>query len=170
MTLTISKLKGTNAVVIAEEVKKELEKYKGQKEAGLFLGRLLGSRIKQSQLPAVDIIVPVPLHPIRYRRRGFNQSKIIADGVAEILEKPVVENALLRMKYTSTQTRRNRYERWQNVEGIFVCPDLQQISFKHILLIDDVITTGATLEAAGNALLKSEGVKLSIASAAYTTT
>jgi ComF family protein len=145
-------------------------KYKGRKEAGIFLGQLIGSRLKENDILPIDFIVPVPLHPVRHRRRGFNQSRVIADGIASILDKPVNEKVLARVKYTSTQTRRGRFERWQNVEGIFACPDPEKVESKHILLVDDVITTGSTLEAAGSVLLKYKGVKLSIASAAYTTT
>jgi ComF family protein len=145
-------------------------KYKGRKEAGIFLGQLLGSRLKESNMLPVDIIVPVPLHPARLRRRGFNQSQIIAEGIASVLNTPVSDKALVRSKYTLTQTRKGRFERWQNVEGIFRCPDPKKVESKHVLLVDDVVTTGSTLEAAGSALLKFEGVRLSVATAAYTTT
>jgi ComF family protein len=142
-------------------------KYKGRKEAGIFLGHLLGSRIKVSNMPQIDFILPVPLHPARLRRRGYNQSRIIAEGIAEVLNVPVNDKALKRIHYTSTQTRRGRYERWQNVEGIFNCPDPLLVESKHILLVDDVITTGSTLEAAGTPLLKCKNVRISVAAAAY---
>jgi ComF family protein len=144
-------------------------KYKGRKEAGLFLGELIGSRLMVSDLPPIDMIVPVPLHAARLRRRGYNQSTLIAEGIASILNKPLYEKALRRSKYTSTQTRRGRYERWKNVEGLFFCPDPIDIVNKHLLLVDDVVTTGSTLEAAGSSLLKYSGVRLSIATAAYAT-
>jgi ComF family protein len=145
-------------------------KYKGRKEAGVFLGELIGSRLLESDMKAVDLIVPVPLHPARLRRRGFNQSTIIAEGIASVLNKPLHEKALRRSKYTSTQTRRGRYERWKNVEGLFICPSSAAVENKHVLLVDDVVTTGSTLEAAGSELLKCDGVRLSIATAAYATT
>lgn len=145
-------------------------KYKGRKEAGIFLGQLLGSRIAESNMPAIDLIVPVPLHPARLRRRGYNQSTIIAEGIASVLNKPIHDKALRRIKYTSTQTRRGRYDRWKNVEGLFECSNPHSIENKHILLVDDVVTTGSTLEAAGSSLLKHEGVRLSVATAAYATT
>jgi len=145
-------------------------KYHGRKEAGMFLGRLIGSRLVESNLPPIDMIVPVPLHPSRMRRRGFNQSEVIASGIAEILDKPVNSKVLRRVKNTATQTRKGRFERWKNVEGIFHCPDPGKVESKHILLVDDVVTTGSTLEAAGSALLNCGNVKISVATAAYATT
>jgi ComF family protein len=144
-------------------------KYKGRKDAGEFLGQLMGSRLLDCQFPSVDMIVPVPLHNARLRRRGFNQSTILAQGISSVIQKPVNENVLRRTKYTSTQTKRGRYERWKNVEGLFTCPEPLPIENKHILLVDDVVTTGSTLEAAGSSLLQHKGVRISIATAAYAT-
>jgi ComF family protein len=143
-------------------------KYKGKKEAGYFLGRLLGSRIQKSNLKIPDYIIPVPLHPSKQRRRGYNQSAILARGVSEILGIPVLENTLKRTSHTQTQTQKGRFERWQNVEAVFECREVQKLKNKHVLLIDDVVTTGATLEAAGSRLLEIEGLTLSLATAAYT--
>jgi ComF family protein len=145
-------------------------KYKGCTEAGIFLGRLIGSRLKENDLTTFDLIVPVPLHRARLRRRGFNQSQVIAEGIAEIIGKPVHGNVLQRNKHTSTQTRKGRFDRWKNVEDIFHCLDPVWVESKHILLVDDVVTTGSTLEAAGTALMKCRGVKISVATAAYATT
>jgi ComF family protein len=144
-------------------------KYHGRKDAGLFLGRLMGARLKEACLPSVDMIVPVPLHPVRMRRRGYNQSQVIAEGIAEVLKVPVQPKSLCRVRYTATQTRKNRFDRWKNVEGIFHCPDPVMVESKHILLVDDVITTGSTLEAAGATLLRISGVKISVVTAAYAT-
>lgn len=142
-------------------------KYKGYKEIGLFLGELLGSRLLSTSFNEIDLIVPIPLHLGKLHSRGFNQSEVFGQGIARVLNKPVVDGALKRKIFTSTQTRKGRFDRWKNVEGIFevVNPDL--LKNKHILLIDDVVTTGATLEAAGNEILKVEGTKLSIATLAY---
>ena len=145
-------------------------KYQDRKENGVFLGKLIGSRLKESGFDFIDIIIPVPLHKAKFRRRGFNQSSVIAHGISGILNKPLIEDILFRNTYTATQTRKGRYERWKNVEGIFECRNSEKVEHKHILLIDDVVTTGATLEAAGSALLKIPGVRLSIATAAYSTT
>jgi ComF family protein len=142
-------------------------KYNGRKEAGLFLGKLMGSRIRESIMPAVDYIIPVPLHRTKLRRRGFNQSAVLAQGISSVIGAPVIENALVRRSFSSTQTRKGRFERWQNVEGIFECRNTNQLCNKHLLLVDDVVTTGATLEAAGSILLEIEGSELSVAAAAY---
>lgn len=145
-------------------------KYQGRKEIGIFLGKLIGSRIKESDFKQIpEVIIPVPLHKVKLRRRGFNQSALIAKGISEILNIPVREDVLIRKSFTSTQTRKGRYERWQNVEGIFNCINPEIIENKHILLVDDVVTTGATLEAAGSCLTKVTGTKLTIAAAAYST-
>ncbi len=143
-------------------------KYNGRKEIGKFLGNLIGSRLKESDFELPDIIIPVPLHKAKFRRRGFNQSTVIAKGISDILNIPVTENVLFRKIFTTTQTRKGRYERWQNVEDIFETKILESVKNKHILLIDDIVTTGATFEAAGRCLLKIPGVTLSLAAAAYT--
>lgn len=142
-------------------------KYKGKKEAGLYLGKLIGSRIKEKSNVNIDCVVPVPLHKSKQRRRGYNQSALLAEGVAAVLKVPVVEDVLFRKKQTSTQTRKGRFERWQNVENRFGTKKKDKLESKHVLLVDDVLTTGATLEAAGSVLLEIEGLRLSVATAAY---
>lgn len=143
-------------------------KYKGREDAGLFLGKLLGSALNESTFSSIDCIIPIPLHPAKLRRRGFNQSQIIAHGIAEVLGIEVHANMLNRKIFSQTQTRRKRYDRWKNVEGIFGCNYPEKIRNKHILLVDDVITTGATMEAAGSAIRETENIRISIAAAAYT--
>jgi ComF family protein len=143
-------------------------KYQGRKDVGLFLGKLLGSAILSSSLSSIDYIVPVPLHRAKLHRRGFNQSQIIAEGVGEMLGVEVLTDILSRKVYTPTQTLRKRYDRWKNVEGIFECKHQDIINRKHILLIDDVITTGATMEAAGSVLYSAGDVLLSVAAVCYT--
>ncbi|MBN1950848.1 MAG: ComF family protein [Bacteroidales bacterium] len=142
-------------------------KYKGKKEAGIFLGKLMGARILESRSGSIDCIVPVPLHKSRLRRRGYNQSAILAAGISPMLNIPVVEDVLIRKKHTATQTRKGRFERWQNVEDRFECRKASTLENKHVLLVDDVVTTGATLEAAGSCLLAIPGLTLSVATAAY---
>ena len=115
----------------------------------------------------VDVIMPVPLHPKKEKKRGYNQSEWIARGMAEILDKPVDVKTLYRQVFTLTQTKRNRYERWQNVENVFGLNNPETLTGKHILLVDDVVTTGATLEACAIHLLKQTGTKVSIATLAY---
>jgi ComF family protein len=142
-------------------------KYFGHQEIGIFLGEMLGSRLENTDFKKIDLIIPIPLHASKMRKRGFNQSEIFGYGIAKSLCKPIFGNALKRKIFTSTQTRKGRYQRWQNVEGIFKVTDPEKLKNKHILLIDDVVTTGATLEAAGNAILKIEGTSLSIATLAF---
>ena len=116
----------------------------------------------------IDALVPLPLFAARQKKRGYNQSAVLCDGMAGIMMLPVINNAVIRLSATETQTRKNRIERWQNMEGKFELVNAAGINGKHILLVDDVITTGATLEACGHELLKAEGVQLSIATLAYT--
>lgn len=143
-------------------------KYNGIKEIGYELGKIYGTSLNSSGfLDDIDIIIPVPLHPSKKRIRGFNQSEIICEGMAEACGKPVETSALIRIKSTSTQTKRSRYERWTNVEGIFSVTDPQLIMGKHILLVDDVITTGSTIESCVNELNKTEGVAVSVAALAF---
>ncbi|QIA06749.1 ComF family protein [Draconibacterium halophilum] len=143
-------------------------KYKGLKELGSETGKKFGYQLLESPgFAEIDVIMPVPLHPRKEKKRGFNQSEWIASGIAEVLKKPVDTNTLYRRVFTSTQTKRNRYERWQNVENVFGLNHPKQIENKHVLLIDDVVTTGATLEACAIHLLKQPGTKVSIATLAY---
>jgi len=144
-------------------------KYKGHKEIGLFLGEELGKEIsKISGAERLDYIIPVPLHPKKKKKRGFNQSEIIAEGIAKHLSAEVNCNILRRKAFSSTQTRKSKFERWQNVESIFELKNPQLIKNKHLLLVDDVITTGATLEACVRCLLEVEGIEVSVGALAYT--
>lgn len=143
-------------------------KYKGLKELGFETGWRLGLVLfNDEKFNSVDIIVPVPLHPKKQRKRGFNQSNWIGNGISEAMNKPVSAENLFRKTYTSTQTKKNRFERWQNVEGIFGVRNQDEFTGKHILLVDDVVTTGSTLEACVYQLLKLENTKVSIAALAF---
>jgi ComF family protein len=142
-------------------------KYKGIRDIGFELGKIYGLALSRSDfLDGVDIIIPVPLHSSKKRLRGFNQSDIISNGLSEATGLPVDKASLKRITITETQTRKSRYERWINVEGIFNISDDTNIKGKHILLVDDVITTGSTIESCANELLKTEGVKVSVAALA----
>jgi len=144
-------------------------KYKGNREIGILLGELFGLKLKESALyESIDLIVPVPLHPIKYRRRGYNQSEMIARGIASSFERGLDTKNLYRKDYTSTQTRKSRFQRWENVKDIFDIKNPSGFQGKHILLIDDVITTGSTLEACATSLLQVQHVKISLAALAYT--
>ncbi len=143
-------------------------KYNGMKELARTLGRHFGADLFIApHFSSVDCIIPVPLHPRKHKKRGYNQCDWIAFGLSDILTRPVIANNLKRIRNTDTQTRKNRYERWENVEGIFETVNTEELKHRHVLLIDDVLTTGATLEAAATALLKVEGVKVSIATLAF---
>jgi len=144
-----------------------LMKYRGRKEIGFALGRIYGSYLHDSSfMDGIDILVAVPLHPDRLKKRGYNQSEYIARGISEVTGVPVAEKVLYRVSATNTQTRRGRFERWENVEGLFAVVDEKQIEDKHVLIVDDVITTGSTLEACANALQKGGKTRVSVVSLA----
>jgi ComF family protein len=143
-------------------------KYKGIREVGPELGRIYARTLKSSGfLNDIDLIIPVPLHPSKKRQRGFNQSDLISLGISEVSGIPMESELLVRKTVTKTQTRKTRYDRWINVEDIFRVTDQDRIENMHILLVDDVITTGSTLEACASELLKVENVKVSVAALAY---
>ncbi|MBC7616293.1 MAG: ComF family protein [Pedobacter sp.] len=143
-------------------------KYNGKTEVGHHLGNLLGEKLVLSvNYKAIDYIIPVPLHPKKERTRGYNQSVCIADGIAEVLAVPVHKTLLVRKKITETQTRKSRFIRYENMLSVFELLEPEQLINKHVLLVDDVITTGATLEACGNSLIAGGIKKLSIAGIAF---
>lgn len=142
-------------------------KYKGKKDLGYYLGTLMGNAIQQANWNEIDLIVPVPLNRKKAVKRGFNQAKILADGISKVLQIPVAEVAVVRSKFTETQTRKSRIGRWQNVEDVFELGNTDGLENKRVLLVDDVVTTGATLEACGQILLKIPGLRLSIGALAY---
>lgn len=142
-------------------------KYKGQKELGIELGRMAGGEIKDSIFSEIDIIIPVPLHKARKRERGYNQSEMIAEGLSETMEKEYKTDILLRHVYTQTQTKKTLEERRKNVGSAFKINNEDYIIGKHILLVDDVVTTGSTLIACANELLKIKDVTVSVFAVAY---
>ena len=136
------------------------------------LGEWFGSELADSGLYAdVDIVVPVPLHWFKRLWRGYNQSEYIADGIAAALGVGVDRHSVIRRVNNPSQTRNTANQRWENVEGIFGVCNPERLRGKHILLVDDVFTTGATMISCGNAILKAVGpddVRLSIATLATT--
>jgi ComF family protein len=142
-------------------------KYRGNTDLGLQLGKFMGAGLLQSGRFIVDALVPLPLFASKEKRRGFNQATILCDGIAGMLKVPVLTGIISRSAYTDTQTKKGRIDRWLNLEGKFVINDPSIITGKHVLLIDDVVTTGATLEACGSELLNVPGVQLSIATLCY---
>ena len=142
-------------------------KYKGQKEVGVKVGSLYGSDLKQDpHYKDVSIIIPVPLHPDKEKKRGYNQSEMFALGLAQSMEIPCESKILVRNFASETQTKKSKYKRWENVKSIFELQDKERLKDKHILLVDDVITTGATIEACAQHLLSVPGTKVSIAAIA----
>ena len=144
-------------------------KYKGNTSLGFFLGALLGRDIASSKMyDGINYILPVPLHPKKERQRGFNQSEIIARGIASSTFVLCSKELLIRKQETTTQTRKSRFNRWQNVSEVFDTPNPAALEGKGILLVDDVITTGSTLEACTAKLLAIKGVRVWIATLAIT--
>jgi ComF family protein len=144
-------------------------KYKGKYNIGLRLGEELGVCLDNSSLYSdISMLVPVPLHPAKERMRGYNQSEYIAYGISNIMNLPIEKRNLIRTKYTQTQTRKSTAERWENVKSVFDVRDKSRLNGEHILLIDDVITTGSTIESCASTILNSCTCKVSIASIGYT--
>ncbi len=137
-------------------------KYHGQKEMGRMLGKETGKRLRNSRFGEIDLIVPVPLHPKKLRKRGYNQSEWIAMGIAEAMQRPTDTRTLVRRSAAGSQTRKRRFDRWENVDSGFGLTDSTVFAGKHILLVDDVITTGATLEACIRAVRTSPDAKVSV--------
>lgn len=138
-------------------------KYKQNPDIGYFMGKLSGDNIKGSDfISSVDLLVPVPLHPKRQRERGYNQSLKICEGLSVITGIPVDTETLVRTVNNPSQTKNSRFDRWTNVEDIFSLADRDTFGNKHILLVDDVITTGSTIESCAKEILKSDESKISI--------
>jgi Predicted amidophosphoribosyltransferases len=128
----------------------------------------MGEALAQAgRFEQVDALVPLPLYAARERKRGYNQAGILCQGMAEVLGLPVLPNTISRRSMSETQTRKNRIERWQNMQGRFELQRAHELRGKHIVLVDDVITTGATLEACGQELLRAGNLRLSIMTMAY---
>lgn len=143
-------------------------KYKGAKELCVYMGRLMGQQLSESTwIQNIDALVPLPLYAQRERQRGYNQSALLCEGIAEVLQKQVWKDVVERSMATESQTRKNRVERWQNMEGRFSVANIPLLEGKHILLVDDVVTTGATLESCGRTLLQVPGTQLSIATLCF---
>jgi len=144
-------------------------KYRQQPELGEMLGKVYGKDLLEAGYKdAFDLIVPVPLHYARRKLRGYNQSEEFGKGLSQILDIPCDDSYMKRDAMTETQTRKGKLNRWENVSSIFRVIDSRAIAAKRILLVDDVVTTGATLEACGKALLQAGCAELSIACIAAT--
>lgn len=144
-------------------------KYRNNPQMGKFLGRLLGHELMKTQrFNSVDALVPLPLNDKKEALRGYNQAMLICEGLAEVWQKPIIANAVIRQQFTESQTTHTRVERWQNMDGVFSIALPEALAGKHIALIDDIITTGATLEACGREIVQVPGTSLCIISVAYT--
>lgn len=137
-------------------------KYKGKQGIGRFLGKALGKCIKPERWE-IDAIVPVPLHKKKEQKRGYNQSRLIANGMSEVMDVPVLNNIVVRTRFTESQTDKTREQRLENVSRAFALANTSLAANKHLLVVDDVLTTGATIEACALALLAAPGVEISIA-------
>ena len=141
-------------------------KYRGKKEIGIELGRMMGIEFRGSTFADTDMILPVPLHRKKQIQRGYNQCDPICQGLSAGLNKPYFTNILERTEKSTSQTSKSRIKRWANVEGIFGVKYPGELLGKHVLLADDVVTTCSTLEACANAILEVEGTRVSIATLA----
>ena len=143
-------------------------KYKGHKEIGVFLGEMYGKQLIESPLYTdIDLIIPIPLHKSKLKKRGFNQAELFASGLASSMQKEMDVKSLVRQVATSTQTKKTRYKRWENVSEIFKLEIPENIQGKKILVVDDVITTGATMEAFIQSIQKANDVKVCAVSIAF---
>ena len=144
-------------------------KYKGVKEVGTTLGELAALDIGTTNFfDDIDVILPVPIHKKKRKKRGYNQSQYIADGIRNITELPIDSSSIRKEVHTESQTRKQRYERFKNTTKTFTLLNKDKLKDQHILLIDDVVTTGSTLEACASVLLKIRNVKLSLLTIAAT--
>jgi len=142
-------------------------KYDGKYDVGVLLGKLYGYKLLKVQPNyGFDIIIPVPLHPDKIKKRGYNQSEAIALGLSEAMSIPANSTNFIRKVHTETQTKKSKYRRWENVDSIFDVLDENLFIDKHVLIVDDVITTGATIEACSHELLKIKGCRTSVVSIA----
>jgi ComF family protein len=143
-------------------------KYKGNKDIGLYLGRLMGDKLANSnRFISVDALIPLPLFKSKEHKRGFNQAAVLCQGIAEVFNRPVLNGVIARNTATETQTKKGRVDRWLNIEGRFSLTNEKEVRGKHVLLVDDVVTTGATLEACGRELLNAENLRLSVATLCF---
>ena len=144
-------------------------KYRGDERLALAMGRQLGLQLAQNELfETIDLMVPVPLFRRREKRRGYNQSLLLCKGIQQTFPRPIENGNLIRSHHTDSQTHKTRLQRMENMKDVFQLQYPERLQGKHILLVDDVITTGATTEACWHAMQKVPGLRLSVASLAIT--
>ena len=143
-------------------------KYKGYQDIGVFLGEWLGEELKTlSEYQKIDVVIPVPLHPKKLKKRGYNQVEKFAQNLAAAFDKDYLDDVLMKQTNNSSQVYKNRLERWTSPKEQFILQNSHKLKGKHILLVDDIITTGATLEACIEVLNSEENHKISIATIAF---
>lgn len=160
-TSFLSFRRGNQAQILLHELK-----YRGREDVGEYLGGLFAADLVRDGFHLPDVIIPLPLHPSKQAIRGYNQCHSICRGIKKSMGGEVLYNSIRRKVYNETQTSKTRFERWMNVEHIFEVVETAKIMGRHILLVDDVVTTGATLEACGRKLLESGARSLSLATLA----
>jgi ComF family protein len=144
-------------------------KYEGKKQVGEQFGKLMAEALMQSpRFSEMDVLLPLPLFANRQKKRGYNQAQVLCESIAKRMKIPVLSNAMQRISATETQTHKSRIDRWRNMEGKFQLVNRASLRNKHVLLVDDIITTGATIDACASELLLVEGIRISIAALAYT--
>jgi ComF family protein len=144
-------------------------KYHHNKKVGVLFGRLMGKAIAaEEKFQQIDLLIPIPILHSKTNSRGYNQSQVIAMGMQQVWNRPIVQDVLIKKSWSNSQTKKNREDRLQQVPDLFYVQDLECINDKHVLLVDDVLTTGATLEAAIASLMTGSPASISIAVAAYT--
>jgi len=142
-------------------------KYKDNRDLAVLMGEMYAEELLQTALPPIDYIIPVPLHRRKLKQRGYNQSEAFAEGLGVKLSVPVSTDLLQRRAFTQTQTRKSRWERWRNVADVFMVNNPGKLNGKNIILVDDVVTTGATLEACAGALLKAGAQRVDVHTIAH---
>ena len=142
-------------------------KYRENRDLAVWMGKMYAQELRQSGMPPTDCIIPVPLHRRKQKQRGYNQSEAFAEGISANLSILVNTRSLLRKTNTQTQTRKSRWDRWKNVQDVFVVENPEMVKGKNIMLVDDVVTTGATLEACIRVLLNAGAQRVDVHTIAY---
>ena len=143
-------------------------KYHGNQKLAIQMGRYFARELKGGRWDGIDCLIPVPLHPKKFKKRGYNQSECICDGLSDVLGKPTITDVLVRNVANETQTKKNAQDRWANVQGIFSAKNTEKIVGMHIAIVDDVLTTGATIEACIAAFDGIKNIKISVLTLAST--
>ena len=144
-------------------------KYHHNKKVGILFGQLMGEAIASAEkFEQIDLLIPIPILPSKINSRGYNQSQVIAMGIQQVWNRPIFGDVLAKKNWSNSQTKKDRKARLQQVPDLFILNHPNRIEGKNILLIDDVLTTGATLEAAIATLMAGSPASISIAVAAYT--